>query len=139
MPVQWVRRTGSARDKADNVGPPHGIKQITMFIRENVEGSERILLAGSSRSEPKIQYSESSLPRLKTKHPGTSLFPKKLYMLPLTIPSLYNIFETSFMMEMENVPYTHCNSSSERKPTARPTLLILTGPNATLANSVDWS
>ncbi|KAG8328291.1 hypothetical protein J6590_000951 [Homalodisca vitripennis] len=37
MPVQWVRRSGSARDKADNLGPPHGIKQITMFIRENVE------------------------------------------------------------------------------------------------------
>ncbi|KAG8303348.1 hypothetical protein J6590_013620 [Homalodisca vitripennis] len=37
MPVQWVRRTGSERDKADNCGSPHGIKQITMFIRENVE------------------------------------------------------------------------------------------------------
>ncbi|KAG8334110.1 hypothetical protein J6590_097475 [Homalodisca vitripennis] len=23
MPVQWVRRTGSARDKADNSGEPH--------------------------------------------------------------------------------------------------------------------
>ncbi|KAG8336680.1 hypothetical protein J6590_041049 [Homalodisca vitripennis] len=33
----WVRRTGSERDKADNCGSPHGIKQITMFIRENVE------------------------------------------------------------------------------------------------------
>ncbi|KAG8336833.1 hypothetical protein J6590_037049 [Homalodisca vitripennis] len=43
MPVQWVRRTGSARDphgiKQITVGPPHGIKQITMFIRENVDMS----------------------------------------------------------------------------------------------------
>ncbi|KAG8297649.1 hypothetical protein J6590_031691 [Homalodisca vitripennis] len=37
MPVQWVRRTGSARDKADNCGSAARDKQITMFIRENVE------------------------------------------------------------------------------------------------------
>ncbi|KAG8246508.1 hypothetical protein J6590_083286 [Homalodisca vitripennis] len=62
MPVKWVRRTGSDGIKQITVGPPHGIKQITMFIRENLDASAAAQTKPSNHSPTLRLYAAAPPP-----------------------------------------------------------------------------